>query len=607
MRARVRAPRSVQVASHDSAGEVQAREVVQRSRGPSGRFDFTRVTAEPAGDARFHVDAEAETLARLVNANAVTYGRDVFIPPARYAPGTQRGDALIAHELTHVAQAPVASNALFRDGPPLAHYPTEDEQKQIESILGRHTSAPQPVAPTPDKPTPAQPETKIVDTGKHLTQTEIQDQVEALRAPFELALRTKFITDAPPTKKTVKDLNEAGVVSEKARTAIYAKFGAYIDEAHRFTLTKDDKPYTDTLRKNQQVRVTLASDNSDIDVFIPNILESFSPESSEMLAPLDDASKNAVEIAFTDMVHRDASLLPRVEIAHLNALGGRYNTATRTYSLTPFSSDPYGSAVHELLHASTHPTFSAAFGDEKIPNEGFTEYFTRQVAGVEDRTGNYEDNYGKIVQLRNAMFDGFGADSPEESLRRAYFKGEIELIGWRPNTKFEDLVVKKANPAQKPWDTATGKAMNAPRVAHGRAQLEPHDNLLGAGYYFHAKGDGTFSMRYARVFHAVDPYSRTRLLAVGQLEGSPTRFGGDLGLGIEHQNTWGYLGAALEGTASAAHSGAPDLRLGAEVSAELGLRLWHRVRLGVDGFVLFQMTNPKGVDGGAGLKVGVEF
>src|SRR5512141_1093870 len=99
MRARVN--RSIQVASHDSAAEVHARDVARRTATPGGSFNFTHVTAQPA--ARFHVDAAADTLARLVDANAVTYGRDVFIPPSRYEPGSPRGDALIAHELAHVA------------------------------------------------------------------------------------------------------------------------------------------------------------------------------------------------------------------------------------------------------------------------------------------------------------------------------------------------------------------------------------------------------------------------------------------------------------------------------------------------------------------------
>ena len=564
------------------------------------------MTAQP----RLHVDGDADRIARLANANAVTFGHDVFIPPGNFAPGTPRGDALIRHELAHVAQAPSAPGTLFRDGPPVPHYPTKSEQEEIESILGRHTTAPQPAAPTaPGPTTPATPTTgpTIVDLGSQLSPDQIKEQAAELMAPFERTLATKFNTASPPTRRTVGDYETAFDISRRARQAIYEAFGAYIDTTDRFTLTRDDKATKDDREARHEVLVSLASDNSDVDTFISNILEGTCPDCADALAPLNDASKNAVEGIFIMHVHGDASLLRRVKIAHLNALGGKYDFSTRTYTLTPFGDDPFGNAVHELLHASAHPAFFAAFGDEKLPNEGFTEYFTRQVRGVGDRTGSYDDRYQKIVQLRDAMFSGFGADSPEESLRLAYFKGRLDLIGWRPNTKLEDLLVKRAAPQQPPWDEATAKVMETPRVSYGRAQLQPHGNVLGTGFYLHKQGDGTFSMRYARVFHDLDPYSRGRLLVQGQLEGSPTELGGDLGLGIEYQRPWMYLSGSVLGRGSVARSGPPDLRLGAGAEVELGVRMWHRVRVGADGMVMFQPSGSKSFDIGAGLRVSVEL
>lgn len=54
---------------------------------------------------RVHTGPAAARLTGEVGARAVTVGDDVAFAPGQYAPGTSRGDALITHELAHVAQA----------------------------------------------------------------------------------------------------------------------------------------------------------------------------------------------------------------------------------------------------------------------------------------------------------------------------------------------------------------------------------------------------------------------------------------------------------------------------------------------------------------------
>jgi hypothetical protein len=53
---------------------------------------------------RVHTDSRAAESARAVNALAYTVGRDVVFDSGRYAPKTQAGQKLMAHELTHVVQ-----------------------------------------------------------------------------------------------------------------------------------------------------------------------------------------------------------------------------------------------------------------------------------------------------------------------------------------------------------------------------------------------------------------------------------------------------------------------------------------------------------------------
>ena len=63
---------------------------------PRFRHDFSQI--------RVHADQEAAAMADSVNANAFTVAKDIYFAPGRYAPGTNAGHRLLAHELTHVVQ-----------------------------------------------------------------------------------------------------------------------------------------------------------------------------------------------------------------------------------------------------------------------------------------------------------------------------------------------------------------------------------------------------------------------------------------------------------------------------------------------------------------------
>src|SRR5690348_313719 len=56
------------------------------------------------GRVRVHSDAQAAESARTVNARAYTLGKDVVFGAVQYAPGTNEGRRLLAHELTHTIQ-----------------------------------------------------------------------------------------------------------------------------------------------------------------------------------------------------------------------------------------------------------------------------------------------------------------------------------------------------------------------------------------------------------------------------------------------------------------------------------------------------------------------
>ena len=76
---------------------------------------------------RIHTDAQAARSAQAVQAHAYTVGRDIVFADRRYAPASQEGRHLLAHELAHVVQQDGAEAA---SGAPVAiaeHDASEDQ------------------------------------------------------------------------------------------------------------------------------------------------------------------------------------------------------------------------------------------------------------------------------------------------------------------------------------------------------------------------------------------------------------------------------------------------------------------------------------------------
>jgi hypothetical protein len=93
-------------------------------------------------DVRVHTDGKAAESARSVQAYAYTVGNDVVFQSDKYAPGSESGQRMIAHELTHVVQqrsGPV-------DGTPAAggikvSHPSDNFEQAAESTADRVMSS----------------------------------------------------------------------------------------------------------------------------------------------------------------------------------------------------------------------------------------------------------------------------------------------------------------------------------------------------------------------------------------------------------------------------------------------------------------------------------
>jgi len=120
-------------------------------RSPGQPLDATtRAFMEPRfghdfSSVRVHTDAEAAESASAVNALAYTVGRDVVFGAGQYAPRTQTGQRLMAHELSHVIQQrSIGGSSRFAIGPEDdVHERAADRQAQrvvgggqVENVTG---------------------------------------------------------------------------------------------------------------------------------------------------------------------------------------------------------------------------------------------------------------------------------------------------------------------------------------------------------------------------------------------------------------------------------------------------------------------------------------
>jgi len=91
---------------------------------PRFGHDFSQV--------RVHTDPRAGESAEAVNAQAYTVGRDVVFAPGQYQPTTEAGNAVLAHELSHVVQQDdVAGHAAST----ISH-PSDSSEREADVVAG---------------------------------------------------------------------------------------------------------------------------------------------------------------------------------------------------------------------------------------------------------------------------------------------------------------------------------------------------------------------------------------------------------------------------------------------------------------------------------------
>lgn len=110
-------------AKSDNPSQASAQNMPQQLKSKSGkgkslskniRAEMETSFGTDFSDVNIHTDKEAVDMNKSLNAQAFTYGRDVFFNSGKYDPGSAKGKHLLAHELTHVVQQGGTAQQLHR-------------------------------------------------------------------------------------------------------------------------------------------------------------------------------------------------------------------------------------------------------------------------------------------------------------------------------------------------------------------------------------------------------------------------------------------------------------------------------------------------------------
>jgi hypothetical protein len=90
-------------------------------------------------DVRVHTDSRAAQSADMLSAEAYTTGRDIYFAAGKYAPASQEGQHLLAHELTHTVQQGESNFALTQMESVRLSVPGEPLEREADQIASRIT------------------------------------------------------------------------------------------------------------------------------------------------------------------------------------------------------------------------------------------------------------------------------------------------------------------------------------------------------------------------------------------------------------------------------------------------------------------------------------
>lgn len=102
------------------------------------RTEMEGVIGSDLSGVRIHADSKAAELSEAVNAQAFTYGQDIYFNQGKYQPGSMDGRRLLGHEVGHVGQQ-VEMNSINRTKDFIQNE-KDEKLKELESWYNKQTS-----------------------------------------------------------------------------------------------------------------------------------------------------------------------------------------------------------------------------------------------------------------------------------------------------------------------------------------------------------------------------------------------------------------------------------------------------------------------------------
>lgn len=272
---------------------------------PAGTVtEMSRSFGYDFGNVRIHTGPEAQAAATELQAQAFTYGGEIYFNKDKYSPGTREGKWLLAHELTHVVQQQGQTlEVVQKKDVPNISTPVPKKMKTDKDTAGDVVDATGKVGAVkviilPDTTGPVPPGKSAVTNISYVaggpSYETINDKVSKIigKATLEITIQTVYAPEADPKS-----------------TSIYG----------RGTTKKDKKSHHTTLRFHEGSHGTFAlgylakhkvpsftgAVGQSTDKFIA-AGDKYTEKVAEYMAKLDAANKKAVDCVGT----KDADCTP---------------------------------------------------------------------------------------------------------------------------------------------------------------------------------------------------------------------------------------------------------------------------------------------------------
>jgi outer membrane protein OmpA-like peptidoglycan-associated protein len=451
---------------------------------PSVRAPLEARLGHDFSHVRVHADAGAARAAAALDARAFTIGRDIVLGAGHYAPGTEAGRRLLAHELTHVAQQADGPVRLQRDAEDPARF-TRVHERLFERTPSGGTPRPWRAASGADRGSAGE----IID--------EFKDALRRL-----IAARPGSVEGHVATRTTSSNVeSDAIAVDQRLRTA-YPQIASPKSEA--------------SLRA--AVGVISSAQTSDPQFVRQWLANRLSLWTSVDELDIDEADPR-YQAMLTDLL-ADGFAGPHILTLTSRQAGLTEGEAGGRRVFIHRGAEPAqrrAILVHELTHLYVSPGFKdwvAETNGARFYEEGVTEYLARPVMTDEEKVGgrSYQANW-------QAVHDDIATFVSPEDIARAYFLGEVWRLESRSEVSrrlFAEQVGLKAGASRQQEASAsrTGPGINETVVegahyrflnlGHDRSQPKPeHVARFGAIERQHLAGRPAVRARF--VGHASSP------------------------------------------------------------------------------------------------------